>query len=62
MPPPNSSSRKKTTKPGTHACSLPATITPDPFSTKQQMLDFIARASEGIIARTKDGVVILIKI
>lgn len=62
MPPPNSSTSKKNAKRGTHTCSMPAIITPDPFATKKQMLDFIAAASEGIVARTKDGTAIVIKI
>lgn len=41
---------------------MPATITPVPFATKKQMLDFIAAASKGIVAQTKDGTAILIKI
>lgn len=37
-------------------------ITPDPFATKKQMLDFITLASEGIIVRTSTGISISLRI
>lgn len=47
---------------GLFACTMPATITPGPFSTRQKMFDFIASATEGISVLTDDGIEIVIKI
>lgn len=48
--------------PAKHQVQLPAMITPDAFSTKNEMLEFIAAASEGIKASLPDGRTIFIQI
>jgi hypothetical protein len=63
LQPPRRNKRSRTkSAPASITCSLPAMITPDPFATKKQMLDFITLASEGIIVRTSTGISISLRI
>lgn len=53
---------RKNNQKGKMTCCLEGSIQPDPFATKKAMLDFIAKASDGITAVTEEGIKIHIKI